>query len=175
MVNRIIHGTLFKVDLLFILLYIIFSFKLVSYMLISLFLHELGHYLACLLLNIRVLVFRLSIFSSYVEFSSDNITPIKHIVISIAGPLFNLIMIILAIILNQNSLFIINLIFFLLNLIPTKGTDGSIILMNFINILKFKNYEKLSNKIGIIISTIIFIIFLINNKKIINYVLFMLQ
>ena len=155
-----------KLDLKIFIFIILFCLtgQIEIYFLLLLFalLHELGHLIAGLCLKLKpkrmeLNPFGLSItFEGYGEKFKDNI-PIKRILIALAGPMVNLLFILIALFLpinvNRELILYSNLILLLLNLLPIYPLDGGRILKNILHKnLGFWESVQITNKISNLIT-----------------------
>lgn len=155
---------------------IIFIFILTSqiqiYMLIMLFalIHEIGHLLAGLLLKLRPekieiipvgvsVAFQLKTEDFNHKIGKSNLLEIKKILIAIAGPLTNIIIIWIALkfkinIIQKISIIYANILIVIFNLLPIYPLDGGRILRGILNICVGKRKtNKYINIISIIVIT----------------------
>ena len=123
--------------------------QLEIYALVMLFalLHELGHLLCGVILGFKVNCLKIMPLGFCLEFKTkiddynrkigkSNILIIKKLLINIAGPLVNVIIIVIASILNINKNIIYsNLIILIINLIPIYPLDGGRILKNIFKLI----------------------------------------
>lgn len=169
----------FRIDLKIFIFLILFYFtkqiELYATIMVFCIIHELGHLLAGILLGmkpekIELMPFGLSIsFKLYPKdynkkVGKSNLLEIKKIIVAIAGPLTNLIIILLN---NKFDINIIqkdictyaNLLIMLFNLIPIYPLDGGRILKSILNLglgrRKSKEYTNNISNIFIIALTII--------------------
>lgn len=166
----------FKIDLKIFLFIIIFyitkQIELYAILMLFAFIHELGHLLAGIFLGmkpekIEIMPFGISIsFNILVEdynhkIKRGNLFEIKKILVALAGPLTNLIIILLAFKINLeiiSNLMIIycNLLLMIFNLLPIYPLDGGRILKFILHIVCGKEKsEYLINNISFIILMLI--------------------
>ena len=141
-----------KIFLFAFLFYITKQNEIYALVMLFAFVHELGHLLFGLALGFKIdsikinpLGFRLS-FQSYVEdynqkIKNGNLLCIKKIWIALAGPLTNIIMILLLGIShlpNTTTMIYANLLLAIFNLLPIYPLDGGRILEQVIHIIKGK-------------------------------------
>lgn len=165
----------FRIDLKIFLFLILFYFtkqiKIYSMIMIFAFIHELGHLIAGLLLKMKPEKLEIMPFGITISFKintkdynkrikNGNLLEIKKIMVALAGPLTNLIIIIIAMNLNLdiiNGLIIIytNTLLMVFNLLPIFPLDGGRIVKEILYIIFGKRKsEEYTNDISII-STII--------------------
>lgn len=166
----------FRIDLKIFIFLIIFCFtkQIELYVLIMLFafLHEIGHLLAGILLKMKPekldimpfgvsISFKININDYNKKIKKANLLEIKKMLVAIAGPLTNLLTILIVANSNieiQKGLMIVytNLVIMLFNLLPIYPLDGGRILKEIIHIHKGKaKAEKNINDISIITTIIL--------------------
>lgn len=167
-----------KIDLkifLFAILFIITNqIKLYSILMIFAFIHELGHLICGLLLGLKPdsikitpFGFQLS-FKEYIEdynhkIKNGNILCLRRMIIALAGPLTNLIIVLILVLIPINwsekeILIYANILLAIFNLIPIYPLDGGRIIKEIVNI---KSGRKNAYKAVNIISRITIILFTI--------------
>ncbi len=179
-----------KLDLKIFLFLIIFCFtkQLEIYILCLLFalLHELGHIAVGRILGYKLKSFKIMAFGFSIFFKTNineynkkikkgNIYVIKRLLIAMAGPITNIMIIIITYILPINSIFkeyiiYINLIIALFNLIPIYPLDGSVIIKNILKLFftneKSYKYTNIISNITIAIFTAFCSIFILYAENI---------
>ena len=167
----------FRIDLKIFIFFILFYFtkqiEIYEYIMIFALIHELGHLIAGLLMGMKPEKIELMPFGVSISFKikveeynkkikKGNILELKKIIVALAGPITNLIIIFLIDQLNINilkSLTIIytNLIIMIFNLLPIYPLDGGRILKGFLHInfgkRKSEKYINIISKITLIIIT----------------------
>lgn len=167
----------FRIDLKIFIFIILFYFtkqiEIYAYIMIFAVIHELGHLLAGLLMGMKPEKIELMPFGVSISFKikveeynkkikKGNILELKKIIVALAGPITNLIIIFLIDQLNINilkSLTIIytNLIIMIFNLLPIYPLDGGRILKGILHInfgkRKSEKYINIISKITLIIIT----------------------
>jgi len=88
--------------------------------------HELGHLFACLILNVQIEEFNLTILGFGIVKSP--VAPLKEILITAAGPLAGLMFAGTAAVFNYRQIGVISLLLSTVNLIPVPPLDGDRIL-----------------------------------------------
>ena len=167
----------FRIDLKILIFLALFFFTgqiyLYLWTLFFGFIHEMGHLVMGLILGYKPDKMELMPFGFLIEFKQadldDKRTVKSDILIAIAGPMINLILILIFANININFLykdivFYINLIIFTFNLIPIYPLDGGRVLHGFLS-LYFGNdksfiYANKVTNISIIILTMISSIFI---------------
>lgn len=122
-----------KVDvkIFFIIILYIFmqSTKIFALTFIFILLHELGHLVTGITIGLKVKKINIHISGLSVEFENyGKQRNANKIVIDIAGPLINIIALIIAIIIKQEEIAYINLLLAIVNLLPIYPLDGGQIL-----------------------------------------------
>lgn len=166
-----------KIFIFFILFYLTKQIKLYATIMILCIIHELGHVLMGLILGLKIekieimpmglsVSFKLKIEDFNKKIQKGSVLQLKKIAIAIAGPLTNLIM--LLIVLNTNINFKIvsneilayaNILIMLFNLLPIYPLDGGRIFKELIQIfegsIKAKIYIRKISKAVVIILTML--------------------
>lgn len=153
-----------KVDIkifLILALYIIIKKKqILLFTIIFILLHELGHIIVGLLLGLKISTIKFNIAGISIEFKNyGEKRELNKILVIVAGPIVNLIIFIIGILLKQELIIYINLVLFILNMLPIYPLDGGrvlkTILLNKINYKRtIKAIEKISKNMLIILSLI---------------------
>lgn len=123
-------------------------------------LHELGHLLAMKLSGCQIKQLSLEAMGIKIEKSSCDLSYKNEVIISLCGPLVNLVFIVLFIFLKKYFPVLslplnINLGLFFVNMLPCKALDGGRILMNIL-LSKFDTYK--AEKIGVAVEVLVAII-----------------
>ena len=161
----------FRIDLkIFLLLILFYITKQIEFYAIIMFfaiIHELGHLLTGLTLGMKPKKIELKLFVLSVSFKISideynkkikkaNMLEVKKIIVALAGPITNLLIILIAnfIHLNdyqKNMIIYSNLLLILINMLPIFPLDGGRVLKGLLHIILGKNKaEKYSNKISFI-------------------------
>ena len=155
----------FKIDLKIFLFFILFYFtkQVETYVVMILFaiIHEIGHLLAGLTLGMKPESIKLIPRDYNKKIIKGNLFEVKKILVALAGPLTNLIIIIITLNIKLDifsNLIIIyaNLLIMFFNLLPIYPLDGGRILKGILHIfLGKKESEKYTNNISFIVLLII--------------------
>lgn len=165
---------------LFILLFFLTN-QLEIYGLIMIFalIHEMAHVICGVILGFKAETLRIMPFGFVIEFKpiindynkkvlKSNVIAIKKIIIAIAGPLINLIIVIIGLILNfNNEIIYANFLIFIFNLIPIYPLDGGRILKNALKII-FGN-RKATTYINTISNAVIILVTMASSILIMIY------
>lgn len=161
-----------KIFLFLIVFYITKQIGIYAIMIGFAILHELGHLFMGLLLGLKpekidlipmglVVSFKVNISDFNKKKKRGNVEVLKEIFIAIAGPVVNLIILILALIfikdeMLKNLIVYANLLIFMFNLLPIYPLDGGRILNGILHIFVGKREAmKLSYNISMIITIIV--------------------
>lgn len=158
----------FKIFVFVILFCLTKQIEIYILLMIFAILHELGHLLAGIILNLKPKRIEINSFGLAITFEGigenfNGRVNQKKIAIALAGPLVNLIIIFLAMLipLGDYKILVIyaNLILLLLNLLPIYPLDGGRILKNVLH-MKFGYWVscKISNKVSNIITILLTIV-----------------
>lgn len=166
----------FRIDLKIFIFLIIFYFtkqiEIYAMIMFFAFIHELGHLFAGILLGMKPEKIELMPFGVSISFKINvkeynnkikkgNILEIKKIIVAIAGPITNLLIILLTLnlkieIIKSLTIIYTNFLIMIFNLIPIYPLDGGRVLKGFLHInLGKRKTEEYINNISII--TTIFI------------------
>ena len=161
----------FRIDLkIFLLLILFYITKQIEFYAIIMFfaiIHELGHLLTGLTLGMKPEKIELKLFGLSVSFKISideynkkikkaNMLEVKKIIIALAGPITNLLIILLANFIHINDeqksmLIYSNLLLILINMLPIFPLDGGRVLKGLLHVILGKNKaERYSNKISFI-------------------------
>ena len=166
-----------KIFIFFILFYLTKQIKLYATIMILCIIHELGHVLMGLVLGLKIekieimpmglsVSFKLNIEDFNKKIQKGSILQLKKIAIAIAGPLTNLIMLLIVLntdmnlkIVSNEILAYANILIMLFNLLPIYPLDGGRIFKELIQIfegsIKAKIYIRKISKAVVIILTML--------------------
>lgn len=168
---------------LFLILFLLTN-QIEIYALIMIFalIHEVAHLICGIALGFKPETLRIMPFGFGVEFKiiiqdynkkilKSNILSVKKIIIALAGPLINLLIVIFGTIFKIDSNIIYsNFLIFIFNLIPIYPLDGGRILKNLLKIIygnrKSNKYINSITNISVIILTMLASIFIVKYKNI---------
>jgi len=165
---------------LFILLFFLTN-QLEIYGLIMVFalIHEMAHMICGVILGFKAETLRIMSFGFAIEFKpiindynkkvlKSNVISIKKIIIASAGPLINLIIVIIGLIVDfNNEIIYANFLIFIFNLIPIYPLDGGRILKNSLKII-FGN-RKATTYINTISNAVIILLTIVSSILIMIY------
>ena len=173
----------FRIDLKIFIFLIIFYFtkqiEIYVYLMLFAFIHEIGHLIAGLALGMKPEKIEIMPFGFSLSFKTNvkdfnkkikkgNMLGIKKIIVAFAGPLTNLIIILITSYINidiikQLMIIYTNFLIFAFNLIPIYPLDGGRILKEFLHInFGIQKTEKMifliSNIVLLVVSSLIIIL-----------------
>ena len=164
-----------KVDvkIFFIIILYIFmqSTKIFALTFIFILLHELGHLVTGITIGLKIKKINIHISGLSVEFENyGKQRNANKIVVDIAGPLINIIALVIAIIIKQEEIAYINLLLAIVNLLPIYPLDGGRILRTLLKTrFTYKetiNYIESISQYTLIILTAIASCYLLIGKNI---------
>jgi len=173
---------------LFLILFLITK-QLEIYALIMIFalIHELSHLICGVLLGFRPDTLKIMPFGFCIEFKTDvqdynkkiaksNKLAVKKILIAVAGPLSNFLIMLLGILFNlENNIIFSNLLILLFNLMPIYPLDGGRIIKNILKIFvgnkQANEYTNIISNVFMIILTMLASIFILFYKNIAIFIL----
>ncbi len=153
---------------LFITIFVLtHQIEIYSFIMLFAFIHELGHMVAGLILNLKPKLLSISPFGISITFEAcgyEKLIEMKKIFIAIAGPITNVMILLITVFLPTNKQikeFILysNILIAMFNLIPLYPLDGGRILKGLIK-MKYKGIKsdeiinKISNMIIIILTAL---------------------
>lgn len=166
-----------KIFIFFILFYLTKQIKLYATIMVLCIIHELGHVVMGLIMGLKIekieimplglsVSFKLNIDDYNKKIKKGNILQLKKVAIAIAGPLTNLVMLLISLNTNINLKIVsneviayANILIILFNLLPIYPLDGGRILKELIHIfegsIKSKIYIRKVSKAVIIALTMI--------------------
>ena len=177
----------FRIDLkiLFFLILFFFTGQIKIYLIVMFFalLHEIMHLLIGVILGFKSQKIEMMPFGFFIDLKpkqedyktkviKSNKAELKYIFVAMAGPIFNLLMVILFEKLNiekttKDLIIYSNFFIFIFNLIPIYPLDGGRILKSFLRI--FYGKKTADNNIKIIASTVISILTFVGSIAILYY------
>lgn len=110
-----------------------------AYIIIALTIHELGHLIAIIMLNIKFQKIKITLFGFNLNIDVENISLIKKIILFFSGPFLNIIMFIVMKRTEYIEFAQINLFLACINLIPIIPLDGGNICKSILDSLIDKN------------------------------------
>lgn len=168
-----------NIFLFLLLFFIINQIKIYSLMMIFAFIHELSHLIFGLALGFKPDILRIMPLGFSIEFKTEvkdynkkiinsNMLAVKEILISVAGPAINILIVIVGLICNiQNEIIYANLLIAMFNLLPIYPLDGGRIFKNMAKII-FGN-RKANSYINIVSNTCFIMITMIASILILIY------
>lgn len=168
---------------LFLLLFLVTN-QLEIYALLMIFalIHELAHLVTGMLIGLKPEALKIMPLGFCIEFKTNvedynkkflksNILSIKKIIIALAGPFINLIIILIGLLYKIDiNIIYANLLIFLFNMLPIYPLDGGRILKNilkmFLNNRRANDYTNIISNILVIVLTIISSIIILIYKNI---------
>lgn len=175
---------------LFVILFFITN-QLDVYALTMIFalIHEIGHLICGILLGFKAKTLKIMPLGFYIEFKINvqdynykiikgNIIAVKKALIALAGPIVNLIIIIIVLIKNLDiNILYANLLILLFNLLPIYPLDGGRIIKNILIIFcgkrKAINYINVISNVVVILLTAVSSILIIKFKNIAIFIIIM--
>ena len=185
-----------KIFIFFVLFYLTKQIELYSTIMILCIIHELGHVLMGIILGFKIekieimpfglsVAFKVNVDDYNKKMKKGNILQLKRIAIAVAGPLTNLIMLLIVLhtdinlkIVSNEVLAYANILIMLFNLLPIYPLDGGRILKELIHIfegsIKSKIYiRKVSKAVMIFITMISVAIIYLKNVAIFFIVIYL--
>ena len=152
------------------------QYKMLELYMVSLACHEIGHIIALKIKKINIKAMTIYPYGGVLEIDNKkNSSCLDDIFIYICGPLCNLILLIISILIGNHTLGYINFLLMAINLLPAYPLDGFYILSN---IFSYKMSYRLSlffsRLIGIIMLTIAIILMITRSLYFLILVLFLL-
>jgi len=167
------QGTPIYISIWFLLLFLIIEPILVIGLFISVLVHELAHALIAKQKGYRVDKIIINILYGGTYYNQD-IHNKDNILITLAGPIGNFILVLLFFILyvltNNEYMFTIfglNLILYIFNILPIYPMDGGQVLRSYLKMRNRETYKKISGLVSLIMSIIILIISIIYSQNLI--------
>lgn len=122
--------------------------------------HELGHLITGIVLGLKISKIHITILGFSIEFNNyGKERKFNKILIDCSGPAVNLVILIISIIINLPEFFYINLVLFLINLLPIVPLDGGRILKTLLSYKysykqTMQKIEKISKNVLIVLTFI---------------------
>lgn len=137
--------------------------------LITIIIHEMGHYILAVILNIKVKEIEIFLIGGVTKLESDLNTKIyKEIIVLLAGPLFQILFLLIIYVLHRsglvsyivfNKVLKINITLLKINLLPIVPLDGGRLINNILDVIfSYKTSFYITIIISLITSPLLFII-----------------
>ena len=146
-----------KIFIFFIILYFTRQIEIYWLIMVFAFLHEMGHFVAGIILKMKVKKMTIMPAGFSIEFAltekdynkkilKSNILEVKKIIVAAAGPMVNLILIAVTLISKQkndiaNNIIYSNLLILIFNLLPIYPLDGGRILKSVLCLIEKRKYS----------------------------------
>ena len=146
-----------KIFIFLIILYFTRQIEIYGLIMIFAFLHEMGHFVAGIILKMKVKKMTIMPAGFSIEFAltekdynkkilKSNILEVKKIIVAAAGPMVNLILIAVTLISKQkndiaNNIIYSNLLILIFNLLPIYPLDGGRIMKSMLCLIEKRKYS----------------------------------
>mgnify|MGYP004527158251 FL=1 len=146
-----------KIFIFFIILYFTRQIEIYWLIMVFAFLHEMGHFVAGIILKMKVKKMTIMPAGFSIEFAltekdynkkilKSNILEVKKIIVAAAGPMVNLILIAVTLISKQkndiaNNIIYSNLLILIFNLLPIYPLDGGRIMKSVLCLIEKRKYS----------------------------------
>lgn len=154
--NKIIHVHYSVYILLIFSLFLLNLHKFLIYLLI-IFIHELFHMFACLCFRLKPKKIELTIIGGFIDIPLYLLSPLKRLIVSLAGILFNLLLIF---VLKDKELIKYNYILIIFSMLPIYPLDGFNILESIVCL--FNKNNKILKRLNIISILSLFMLLVIS-------------
>jgi len=154
--NKIIHVHYSVYILLIFSLFLLNLHKFLIYLLI-IFIHELFHMFACLCFRLNLKKIELTIIGGFIDIPLYLLSPLKRLIVSLAGILFNLLLIF---VLKDKELIKYNYILIIFSILPIYPLDGFNILESIVCL--FNKNNKILKRLNIISILSLFMLLVIS-------------
>lgn len=160
------YGIPVNFNLMFLILFLFIEPITVVCLFISILIHELAHAFVALKKNYFVSEVKIDVLYGFASMDISNIPERDSWKIALAGPISNLILSVIAVLIGSfydyeflSQLFVINILLFMFNILPIYPMDGGRILRDilFMKMSSRKSAKKISSIVSLIFSSLLLI------------------
>lgn len=165
------YGIPVNFNLMFLILLFFIEPITVVCLFISILIHELAHAFVALKKNYFVSEVKIDVLYGFASMDISNIPERDSWKIALAGPISNLILSVIAVLIGSfydyeflSQLFVINILLFMFNILPIYPMDGGRILRDilFMKMSSRKSAKKISSIVSLIFSSLLLIWYIID-------------